>query len=62
MFLNKALFVYNIAEVLLIIDGIYYVVDHRLGQYRTKHDRKKLTKIKVNTMKHDKNIEINPKH
>jgi hypothetical protein len=51
MFLNKALFVYNIAEVLLIIDGIYYVVDHRLGQYRTEHDRKKLTKIKVNTMR-----------
>jgi len=45
------LLVYNIAEVLLIIDGIYYVMDHRLGKYPTKHNKKKLTKIKVNTMR-----------
>jgi hypothetical protein len=45
------LLVCNIVKVSLIIDGIYYVMDYGLGKYPTKHDRNKLTKIKVNIKK-----------
>lgn len=49
IFLNNTLFVYNIVELLLTIDGIYYVVDDRLGIYHTKHHRTWLPKLKANT-------------
>jgi HrpA-like RNA helicase len=51
MFLNKTLFVCNIAKLSLTIDGIYYVVDDRLGIYHTKHHRNMVTKTKANTKK-----------
>ncbi len=49
MFLNKTLFVYNIAKLSLTIDGIYYVVDDRLGIYHMKHHKDVVTKTKANT-------------
>jgi hypothetical protein len=49
MFLNKALFVCNIAKLSLTIDGIYYAMDDRLGIYHTKHHRNVVTKTKANT-------------
>jgi hypothetical protein len=45
------LLVCNIVKVSITINGIYYVVDHRLGKYPTKHDRNKLIEIKANIRK-----------
>jgi hypothetical protein len=45
------LLVCNIVKVLLTINGIYYVVDHRLGEYPIKHDKNKLIEIKDNIRK-----------
>jgi hypothetical protein len=57
MFWNKVLLIANIAKVSLIIDKIYYVVDHRFGKYPTKHDKHMITKTKTNTMKLQNMIE-----
>jgi hypothetical protein len=46
-FCNKSLLTTNIAKVYLIIDGIYYVVDHVFGKY--KHDRNMFIETKTNT-------------
>jgi hypothetical protein len=43
------LLVCNIAKISFAIDGIYYVVNHRLGKYPTKHHKNMLTEIKANT-------------
>jgi hypothetical protein len=58
MFLNKVLFACNIAKLSLTIDGIYYVVDDRLGIYHTKHHRNVVTETKINTRELQNMIEI----
>jgi hypothetical protein len=45
------LLVYNITKVSLTIDGIYYVVIHRLGKYPTKHHRNMFIETKTNIKK-----------
>jgi hypothetical protein len=48
MFLNKALLVCNITKLSLTIDGIYYVVNDRLGICPMKHHKNMVTKTKAN--------------
>jgi hypothetical protein len=48
-FFSKPLVATDIVEVYLIIDGIYYVVDHVFGKYPLKHDRNMFTKTKTST-------------
>jgi len=61
MFFNKVLLVCNITKLSLTTDGIYYVVDDKLGIYHTKHHRNMVTKTKANINELQNMIKMDPK-